>query len=254
MDGYVEGTIDWKGAPLRVRRVDADANGQFADPLDLVWLDLDRDQSWNEFTERFRFQPIFRLDQVAHQCGADQRGHRFSISPLTATGKIGLVVPAEMRSRGLIQLSVVLAGRSGSILHLALPGDSADVPADDYRPINVIARFQRDEQPREWTFVFIAWNSESEPTWTKVPPDGAASINPLRELQFSCTLNRSDATYAAGSYFVVTPRFRTADGLQIQTAYTGREQTSSFGELKAVVNTIDPISRKGLGTVTCGFT
>jgi hypothetical protein len=254
MDGYVEGTIDWNGAPLQVRRVDADGNGQFADPLDFVWLDLNRDQSWDEFTERFRFQSILRLGQAAYQCGSDQRGQRFSIAPLTATGKVRLEVPNELRSRGLVQLSVVLAGRSGSIMHLVLPGGSVEVPADDYRPINVIARFQRDELPREWTFVFVAQGSDSEPIWTNVPPEGDALINPLRELRFSCTLNRSDATYAAGSYFVVTPKFQTADGLQIQSAYTGREQTPSFEELKAIVKAIDPSSGKNRGNVTSGFT
>ena len=252
--GYVEGQIDLDGRRVAVRRVDANGNGQLADPADLVWMDLNGDDHWDAFTERFSFTPFFRLNGTAYTCITDLRGQRFSLAKMEATGSLQLQITDAFRVRGLVKLGVVMAGRAGTIIHLDQNGAAVEVPVDDYRPVSLIATFERDESPNIWTFEFVSRGVDDRTEWTRVEAKSTASIDPLSGLTFGCDVNREDATYTPGASVVLQPTLVTVHGLQIQSGYFGRDFAQSSGEPRARMSVVDAATGRRIGEKTSGFT
>jgi len=252
--GFVKGHTELHGQAIAVRRVDANGNGQFADETDRVWLDRNRDGRWDVFSERFLFLPIMRLDGDVLKCAADVRGHRYAITKVDETGRLQLQVTDELRERGLVKLSVVMAGRAGSIVHLDQDKGSVEVPVDDYRPVNLIATFERDDAPPVWTFEFVRADAAEGSEWTSVESAATEMIDPLRSLMFGCKVNRDDRTYAVGSKMEIQPTLSTASGLRIQSGYFGYVQSASAGEPKAQLTIAETGSDRVVEKKVCGFT
>ncbi len=254
--GYVQGQIELDGQLVTVRRVDANANGQFADSVDQVWMDLNRDEKWNVFNERYSMSPFVRIHDVTYTCSTDLRGQRFALSKMEATGMLELQVPDELRSRGLVKLSSVMAGRAGSIVHLDLSTKAIEVPADDYRPISVIATFELSESPKVWTFQFVGSNvaGEAETAWTKVESKSAAAIDPLSSVTFGISLDGQNKEYAGGTVVVMQPTLSTIHGLQIQAVYYGRDVSESAYCPRARMTVTEDGNGQTVGECTSGFT
>ena len=202
--GYLQGQVELEGQSVNVRRVDANANGQFADSVDQVWMDLNGDTKWNVFSERFPMMPFLRLHDVTYTCSTDLRGQRFALAKMEATGTIELSISDELRGRGLKKLSAVLAGNSGSIVHLNLVSGAIELPADEYRPVHLVATFERSEAPEVWSFEFVSGEVNDETVWTKVESNLTASIDPLHGLEFAVAVE-GDQAYAAGTSIVIQP-------------------------------------------------
>jgi len=252
--GYVQGQIELDGQLVTVRRVDANANGQFADAVDQVWVDLNRDGKWNVFNERYSMSPFVRIQDVTYTCSTDLRGQRFALSKMEATGMLELQVPDELRSRGLVKLSSVMAGRAGSIVHLDLNTKAVEVPADGYRPISVIATFERPESPKVWTFQFVGSNVVGETAWTKVESKSTAAIDPLNSVTFGISLDGQNEEYAGGTTVVMQPTLSTIHGLQIQAVYYGRDVSESAYGPRASMTVTEGGSSQTVGECTSGFT
>ncbi|MEZ6128128.1 MAG: hypothetical protein R3C59_05575 [Planctomycetaceae bacterium] len=252
--GFVQGQTEIDGQIIAVRRVDANGNGQFADAADQVWLDRNQDGRWDVFGERFLFQPIMRLNGNVLKCAADVRGHRYSISRVDETGRLQLQVVEELRQRGLVKLSVVMAGRAGSIVHLDLQKGGVEVPVDDYRPVNLIATFEQADAPTVWTFEFVRAGSDEASEWTTVKSTATAMIDPLRDLAFDCKVNRDDLIYTAGTKVEIQPTLVTGSGLRIQSGYFGYVPSASAGEPKAVLTVAASDIDRLIEKKVCGFT
>jgi hypothetical protein len=94
--GYYEGFATLDGRSIKVRRVDGDANGLFADPQDRVWIDRNGDGTWDAATEEFLFAPILWLDGRRLSVRADALGQRLSLAPLEGTGTLRLRLPPAL--------------------------------------------------------------------------------------------------------------------------------------------------------------
>lgn len=251
--GFIAGQAKIGNEQFDVRRVDATGNGQFTDETDYLWIDLNGDGKWNVFSERFRYSSILVLKGKRYSTSSDRRGHRLLFSENDSSGKIGLKVSDDVRSRGLESLSVVLAGKSGAIAHLDLLRP-AEVPADDYRPVSIQATFTRKKAPRIWSYTFVSDSTFSDGNWTPVAADADVSIDPFFKIRFVGELNRTDSIYAPGSEIITNPRLRTADGLYLQAAFYGRNESESVGEPNAVVEVVEHDSGVSIGRKKCGFT
>ncbi len=251
--GYVEGQIDFEGLRVAVRRVDCNGNGQFADPTDLVWMDMNGDDRWDAFAERFPFTPFFRLNGTAYTSATDLRGQRFSLSKIEATGSLQLQISDAFRERGLVKLGVVMAGRAGSIIHLDQDSAAVEVPVDDYRPVSLIVTFEPAAPPNVWTFEFVSRGADENTEWGRVSKNSISAVNPLSGLTFGCVLNREDSTYSPGTRIVMQPTLETANGLRIQSVYFGRDASRSAGEPRAQMKVVDT-SGRSIGRTTSGFT
>lgn len=251
--GYVEGQIDFEGLRVAVRRVDGNGNGQFADPMDVVWMDVNGDDRWDAFAERFPFTPFFRLNGTAYTSATDLRGQRFSLSKMEATGSLQVQITDAFRERGLVKLGVVMAGRAGSIIHLDQDSAPVEVPVDDYRPVSLIVTFERTKTPKVWSFEFVSRGADEKTEWVRVSEDSISAVNPLSGLEFGCVLNREDSTYTPGTRIVMQPTLETAGGLRIQSGYFGRDASQSAGEPRAQLKVVDSSGRL-IGRATSGFT
>lgn len=252
-DGWIEGTAPFAGKSLRVRRVDANANGQYADPTDLVWFDLNADNRWDRFRERFPLRPIVRLGDTIFTNAADIRGQHLRLSEVEGTGTLSLQLE-ELRQRGLSKISVVMAGRAGTIVQLNEASTAVEVPVDDYRPVNVVATFERAESPKVWRFEFVRLEAVEKRGYHAVEADADTTLNPLDALAFGVNLNRDQASYTVGANIVCSPTLTTGSGLRIQSVKFGATAEFLFTEPKATLKLLDPTESKTLATRTSGFT
>jgi len=252
--GFVEGQTEINGQTIAVRRVDANGNGQFSDETDHVWLDRNGDDRWDVFNERFLFTPIMRLDGDVLKCAADVRGHQYAVSKVDETGHLQLQIADELRERGLVKLNAVMAGRAGSIVHLDQDRGSVEVPVDDYRPVNLIATFERDDAPTVWSFEFVRSDSAEGAVWTSVKSQAKTMVDPLQGLTLGCKVNRDDRTYAVGSKMEIQPTLITASGLRIQSGFFGYVQSASAGEPKARLTIAETGTHRVVEKKVCGFT
>mgnify|MGYP006928184512 CR=1 FL=1 len=250
--GFLEGKVKLDERSVSIRRVDANANGRFSDPEDELWVDHDCDGRWNAFSERFPFAPMLRVADKRYSTFTDVRSQVFSMEANTQTGILSLDIPDALRKQGLEKLTVVMAGRTGSLVNLNLTSGSAQVPVDDYRPVSLVTTFVQDKAPEAWTYTFVSRGKENI-EWIAVTSDSEQKINPLRELNLTAQFDRADGAYAKGRQVRITPVLSTADGLQLQGAFYGHTANISASGPMARVSLMADNSDDEMQIRTSGF-
>jgi hypothetical protein len=76
--GFIEGRTALGDQLVRVRRVDGDGNGFFADARDRLWIDLDGNGEWDPFSEQLPYSPIMKIRQQRLAVRGDAHGRRAS--------------------------------------------------------------------------------------------------------------------------------------------------------------------------------
>ncbi len=250
--GYIEGSVQLSEEAVPIRRVDANANGRFADENDYVWFDFDRNGEWDVFTERFPFRLMNRHDGKILSCAADAIGERYTMSEVTGTGTISLNVDA-LKKRGLTKLSFVLAGRAGTIVNVDATAKGVRVPPDEYRPITAVAEFTQSgkgsKSAIQWRYEFVAQREMESSSWIQVQKDKVAEVHPLDKIDFGLQLQKP--TYEPGKTIHATPTWVTTHGLRIQSVKYGKR--SMLSEPKALVRLTDSVNDKTLSRYSCGF-
>ncbi len=250
--GYVEGSVQLANQTVPVRRVDANANGRFADETDYVWFDFDRDGDWDVFTERLPFRLMNRHGGKIFSSAADVVGERYTMTEVTGTGTISLNLEA-LKKRGLKKLSFVMAGRAGTIVNVDATSKGVRVPPDEYRPITAVADFTQPgkdgKSSLKWRYEFVGQPEVKSSSWIQVRKDEVAAVSPLDKIDFGLHLQKS--TFEPGRLIHATPTWVTSRGLRIQSVKYGKR--APIGEPKANVRLTDSSGNKVLSRYFCGF-
>ena len=112
--GFVAGRTTLGDRSLRVRRVDGDGNGFFADARDRLWIDLDGNDEWDPFTEQFPFLPIMKIRQQRLAVRGDAIGKQLELKAITDVGQVQLRFETLVPGAEIAQLDVMLTGEDGS--------------------------------------------------------------------------------------------------------------------------------------------
>ena len=116
--GYLEGHVALDGAEVRVRRMDGDANGFFADSQDRLWIDVNRDGKWDPLEEQFLYAPVLQLAGNRYATRSDALGQRFALERLEGTGTVRLALRDATLNERVQEMSTTLVGRDGSVVSL----------------------------------------------------------------------------------------------------------------------------------------
>lgn len=215
--GFVEGTTKLGERMVRVRRVDGDGNGLFADARDRLWIDLDGDEQWDPFSEQFPYVPVLQIAQQRIAIRGDASGNRLQLAAIEGAGQVQLRLATLKPQTKIVSLEVMLAGEDGSALSIRSSEMPVTVPVGRYA-VNTLSLALADmDDRRVWRFVF-SWNgSPRRRTWFSVSKDETTTIDPVGELSF--VIDLPDGTKAAqrGGRLSVRPRLFTQDGLLINS-------------------------------------
>ena len=164
--GFLKGTITLAGTenekgnhePVRylaARRVDGDGNGLLADAQDRIWIDLNRDGSFDPGSEQYLYASVLNLEGSRYVVLSDELGSRLAFQPLVGTGRLRLALKGhEFTSpTNSVELHATAISRDGSVFALTGNGP-ATVPSGEYRLGTVTVALDDAKTGQRWSFVF----------------------------------------------------------------------------------------------------
>jgi len=252
--GYVEGAADIAGKKHTMRRVDGNANGFFADAADRLWIDLNRDNTWDPLAEQFPCAPVLTLNN--QRCGirADAAGARLTIEPLTAEGRIRLRVAGLAKDASVQKLDVMLTGEDGSAFAVSALDTATVVPAGRYAVGSVALSVQLANHHLPIHFVFSRVGVDATTHWHEVAKDQELTLDPVGKLRFALDIDKAQRVCKPGEILRVQPQLFTADGLLINSCWIGdSEEVSRYGNHKHCTVKLADAKDQLVDTQSSGF-
>jgi len=215
--GFLEGEITLDDRPIKVRRVDGDANGLFADARDRVWLDWNSDGQWDPFSEQFPLAPILRLGERRYGMRSNIAGTEFSMREILGSGTVKLQPGSLQPDARLTEFEVMLLGRDGSAFSASGQDQPITVPVGAYALHTVRFAVEQRTQGKLYRFVFSRDRSPAEDRWHEVGKGEEIVLDPVGSLRLEVTVfDREDV--APGRYVIVRPSLLTETGLILNSS------------------------------------
>jgi hypothetical protein len=226
--GYMEGMVAIGGQAHAARRVDANANGFFADPADRVWFDLNNDKQWDPLSEQFPYVPVLTLNNQRYGLRGDAAGTRLTLEPLTAEGRIRLRLGDWAKGVTVTRLDVMLAGDDGSAFAMNTQGAAIAMPAGRYAVGSVAISVQGTDDSQPTHFIFFRVGVDRATRWHELKKDQELSIDPIGQLRFALEID--PRVRKPGEMIRVQPQLFTADGLLINSCLIGDSERGVRGD------------------------
>jgi hypothetical protein len=230
-EGYMEAKVAIGTQRLSARRVDADANGQFADLQDRIWLDLNEDGQWNALDEQFTVRPILTLPSGRYAVAADRLGQSLVFKKVEGTGLLVLAPTAKDKATRIQSITTSLVGKDGGAFALRGSGNKLSVPVGQYRIYSLVLVARSGKRGQAWEYVFNYEGGRSF-RWFDLKRDSRLEINPLDHLDL--VAEGLAQTCQSGRSLSVKPVVFTADGLRMNACVassTGQDATQAYVDL-----------------------
>ena len=210
--GYVQGKVAIGAQHVSARRVDADANGQFADEQDRIWLDLNGDGQWDALNEQFTVRPILTLPSGRYAVAADRMGRSLVFKKLEGTGLLVLAPTTKDKATRIQSVTISLVSEDGGAFALRGSGSELSVPVGRYRLYSLVVVARSGDLGQAWEYVF---NHEGGRPfrWFDLKRDSRLQIDPLDFLDLIA--EGLAETCQPGQILPVKPVVFTADGLRM---------------------------------------
>ena len=225
--GYLEGTVDFDGERLSVRRQDGDGNGLVNDPQDRLWFDLNDNGERDALTEQFLFAAILKLGEQRYSVASDRVGQELTLRPLVGEGTLRLAYTPP-GDGDLLEITATLNGRDGSAVSLS--GDAAEtvVPAGEYRLGSVSVKLADPSGGESWNFVFDENGGRVADEqgrlirpWYKIEAGDEVEIDPIGKAVLALDTSKGGPEYRPGDSVTVQPLLYTGEGLLITSCSRG---------------------------------
>jgi len=251
--GFVEGTSDLGGEAVAVRRMDGDANGSLTDAQDRLWIDLDRDGSWDPLSEQFLFAPILELNGKRHVVRSSAFGSRVTFEELTGSGSVRIAFTGCAAGSEVRDVALVLVGRDGTAVGIREAGRETPVPSGAYRVSVVTLTLDEPSTGPPWGYVFAESGDPVPPVWHDVGDGTSVEIEPIGRLDLTLPIPAGGLEVPPGGQLTVEPRLVTEDGLLLMNCYRGTGMASYAGDRPQVRCTLIGANGKILATASSGF-
>jgi hypothetical protein len=211
-EGYLQGKVAIGAQRIAARRVDADANGQFADLQDRIWLDLNKDGQWDALNEQFTVRPILTLPSGRYAVAADRVGQSLAFKKLEGTGLLALAPTVKDKATRIQSITISLIGEDGGAFALRGSGAEVSVPVGRYRVYSLVVVARSGDKGKAWEYVFN-YEGGRPFRWFDLKRDSRLAINPLDHLDL--IVEGLAETCQPGQILPVKPVVFTSDGLRI---------------------------------------
>jgi hypothetical protein len=224
--GCVEGEIPWRDATgkpvtVKVRRIDGNANGLFADSRDRLLIDVNHDGLWDRVSEQFAYLPVQRIAGRRYAVRSDRLGKQFSLSEITGVGFLRIAVSKLPASARVIAFEAMVFSDDGSAYSLKDLNDPLPVPIGRYTLGSVTFTITTGEG-EPWHFVFSRSSSIGKDDWIAVAADEDVALEAIGKTRFELGVTPKGSV-APGDKMTVSPRLYTQDGLLINLSCRGRQ-------------------------------
>ena len=217
MEGHTSGLNG--GEPLRVRRIDGDANGLFADARDRVLIDLNGDQTWDRVAEQFVLLPIMKLGGRRFAVRADRLGESFGLTELAGTGTLSLTISGLPEAAKLIEFEAMMYSNDRSAYILKRLDSTLEVPVGKYVIGSVSMTIDMGSRDL-WHYVFSRSGVPSDYEWHTVGTNQSVELEVIGQTRFKLNVGSRDAS--PGDQITFSPSWVTQDGLLINLCSRGR--------------------------------
>ena len=226
--GYIEGEALLNGRRVKVRRVDGDANGLFADTRDRLWINQSGTGQWDPFSDQFPYVPIVKLEGRRFAVRADAVGKRLAFEEIVGTGRLKIHLPSLAPKARVQRLQVMLVGDDGSAFTISGLDEAAVLPVGRYALGSISLSVLDGTAAEPWNFVFSRSGGERPQRWYDVRAGQEVHVDPLGQFHFDLELR--EGPVRAGQDLTITPRLLTGDGLLINSSARGEVEAFSSSD------------------------
>lgn len=244
---------------MRVRQIDGNANGLFADTKDFLQIDINRDGRFDAFLETFPFRPVMEVRGQRWFVKADLFGKRLQLIAATETGKVRAVAQARSGADRIAEMIVTLSGEDGSVYSISgKSGNDAnahsaigelDLPVGRYAASVLFLALKPDGTDRKWEYTFSREGGVSEKDWLSVVAGGTVEFDAIGELVMNVALER--AARGEENSLSLQPQLFTGSGLLINSCQIDGASGYNAGPQCQV--SVDTLDGKALGKSSSGF-
>ncbi len=210
----IEGSVAIGERSIAARRIDADSNGVWTDPQDVLLLDLDADGAFDPLRERFAFAPILKLGDRRLELRSDAQGRWLHVQPVHGQGRLRLVARSLPSGTKVLRMTASLVARDGSAYQIEGVDRDLELPPGEYRVASV--SFSLAPGAHAIDFLFANLHDEKRVSWHALADGESLEIDPIGTLSFEVHLEEDDCRPAQS--LRVQPAMHTQEGLLIVTA------------------------------------
>ncbi|HBE66991.1 MAG TPA: hypothetical protein DDW52_02475, partial [Planctomycetaceae bacterium] len=178
--GFYQGKTDFNGRTVSLRRFDKDGNGIPTDAGDQLCIDIDGNNEFDEFIERFSVRPVLEFAGESYSVFSDRLGHEINLQLVEDFGEIDFQFSLADPDANLISLEGSLRDESGHLVAIRGNDLRKSVPAGRYAIDNLVLVVQ-DKDGAEWRLTLA---SSSDQSWFQVQAKSQLSIPLLKSLSF----------------------------------------------------------------------
>jgi hypothetical protein len=226
--GFVAGTVLLGEQPNSVRLVDGDVNGLFGDERDRIWIDLNRDNLWDAFSEQFPFRPMLVLGDERWAVRADRVGSRFGLEAVTGVGQLRMRISALPAGAKVIDFAGMVYAEDGSAYAVNGLNEPLSVPVGRYTSQSVMVVIDAGER-QPWYFSFSRSRAPEPDDWFTVEADGTIDIEAVGALSLVAGVE-APTVVKPGSAIHLRPRMHTSHGLLINMSCRGHDSAAAQNE------------------------
>lgn len=152
--GYASGSVALGGQSYPALLTDGDADGCFDGPAaDRVWIDLDRDGTFDPLTEQFPLGSALTHAGTAYLLRPDPAGTKVTVRERPAEqGTIRVTIARQPRAE-VVELTAHLVSEWGELVTVAAADRPHPLPAGRYRVDGVSLKLRADDG-QVWTYRF----------------------------------------------------------------------------------------------------
>lgn len=207
------------GRRWQARQIDGNANGMYADPQDLIEVDVNGDRRFDPFSETFPFRPVMRIQGIRYIARGDPFGTQLAVEPSTATGRLQLAARPQGDHDRLVSVHMTIAGKDGSIFSVSGTESATDIPVGFYAPNGLILSIDAERDGRTWEYIFSRYGSIRDADCFEIGPGETTTYDPIGQVTISAEVKYS----ATGDMSTcrVQPRLYTGSGLLINRCRVG---------------------------------
>jgi len=213
--GTMNGQVLLDRQSVDARYEDRNANGQWFDADDRLFVDFNRDGQINPISERLPGQGMRTIAGQLYAVGGDPLGLTLSLTPVMERGEVIPRIKMLDDEAEIVSLKAALGSTTGIRIPIEKLNQPVSLPTGKWQVKEVLIKIKQNDEYFEFNFI-----QQGRKEGFEIGPDQLIDFDLLGELKLSAVTNVIDI--GGSQRITIMPALLTESGCYLRAAHLGK--------------------------------